>query len=95
MSNTPLKSLVEKLSPSSKMALEAATAKCQSRSHYSVEIEHWLDAILEQKDSDIRLLLNAFSIDVDRVKYQLQQALETLRQVTILYLLFPCKLLTC
>lgn len=79
MSNTPLKSLVEKLSPSSKMALEAATAKCQSRSHYSVEIEHWLDAILEQKDSDIRLLLNAFSIDVDRVKYQLQQALENFK----------------
>ncbi|NMH64090.1 type VI secretion system ATPase TssH [Shewanella salipaludis] len=79
MSNTSLKSLVEKLNPLTKAGLEAATARCQSRSHYSVEIEHWLDALLEQQDSDLRLLLSSFAVDADKLHYQLQQALEGLK----------------
>ena len=76
MSTTTLKSLVEKLNSTSRQSLEAATARCQSRSHYSVETEHWLDAMLEQGDGDLQLLLRSFGINTDTVKQQLQQALE-------------------
>ncbi|WP_417706879.1 type VI secretion system ATPase TssH [Rheinheimera aquimaris] len=79
MSTTTLKSLVEKLNPASRQSLEAATARCQSRSHYSVEIEHWLDAMLEQGDGDIPMLLRNFDINPDTVKQQLQQALEQMK----------------
>lgn len=79
MSTTTLKSLVEKLNPASRQSLEAATARCQSRSHYSVEIEHWLDAMLEQGDGDLALLLRTFAINIDVVKQQLQQALESMK----------------
>ena len=79
MSTTTLKSLVEKLNPASRQSLEAATARCQSRSHYSVEIEHWLDAMLEQGDGDIPMLLRSFDINPDSVKQQLQQALEQMK----------------
>lgn len=80
MSTTTLKSLVEKLNPASRQSLEAATARCQSRSHYSVEIEHWLDAMLEQGDGDMQLLLRSFDINIDTVKQQLQQqALEQMK----------------
>ncbi|MCD1600162.1 type VI secretion system ATPase TssH [Rheinheimera aquimaris] len=79
MSTTTLKSLVEKLNPASRQSLEAATARCQSRSHYSVEIEHWLDAMLEQGDGDIPMLLRSFDINLDTVKQQLQQALEQMK----------------
>ncbi|GAA0543710.1 type VI secretion system ATPase TssH [Rheinheimera aquimaris] len=79
MSTTTLKSLVEKLNPASRQSLEAATARCQSRSHYSVEIEHWLDAMLEQDDGDIPMLLRSFDINPDSVKQQLQQALEQMK----------------
>lgn len=79
MSTTTLKSLVEKLNPASRQSLEAATARCQSRSHYSVEIEHWLDAMLEQGDGDLALLLRSFAINIDVVKQQLQQALESMK----------------
>lgn len=79
MSTTTLKSLVEKLNPASRQSLEAATARCQSRSHYTVEIEHWLDAMLEQGDGDMQLLLRSFAISVDTVKQQLQQALEQMK----------------
>ncbi|MDP5134783.1 type VI secretion system ATPase TssH [Rheinheimera baltica] len=79
MSTTTLKNLVEKLNPASRQSLESATARCQSRSHYSVEIEHWLDAMLEQGDGDIQLLLRSFDINIDTVKQQLQQALEMMK----------------
>lgn len=79
MSNTSLKSLVEKLNQASRQSLEAATARCQSRSHYSVEIEHWLDAMLEQSDGDLPLLLRSFGISLDKVQQQLQQALEMMK----------------
>lgn len=79
MSTTTLKSLVEKLNSASRQSLEAATARCQSRSHYTVEIEHWLDAMLEQADGDMQLLLRSFAISGDTVKQQLQQALEQMK----------------
>ncbi|WP_445768373.1 type VI secretion system ATPase TssH [Rheinheimera sp.] len=79
MSTTTLKSLVEKLNPASRQSLEQATARCQSRSHYSVEIEHWLDAMLEQEEGDIALLLRSFDVSADLVKQQLQQALELMK----------------
>ncbi|CAM3811990.1 type VI secretion system ATPase TssH [Rheinheimera salexigens] len=79
MSTTTLKSLVEKLNQTSRASLEAATARCQSRSHYSVEIEHWLDAILAQADNDISLILRSFDINPDLVKQQIQQVLEHLK----------------
>ncbi|MDP4537662.1 type VI secretion system ATPase TssH [Alkalimonas collagenimarina] len=79
MSNTSLKSLVEKLNPTCRQALEAATARCQSRSHFSVEIEHWFDALLEQDAGDLTLIFSAFSISVDQVRQQLQRALEQLK----------------
>lgn len=79
MSTTTLKSLVEKLNPASRQSLEGATARCQSRSHYSVEIEHWLDAMLEQADGDFQLLLRSFDINIDSVKQQLQQTLELMK----------------
>ncbi|PKM20263.1 MAG: type VI secretion system ATPase TssH [Gammaproteobacteria bacterium HGW-Gammaproteobacteria-15] len=79
MSTTTLKSLVEKLNSASRQSLEAATARCQSRSHYSVETEHWLDAMLEQGDGDLQLLLRSFGINTDTVKQQLQQALEQMK----------------
>lgn len=79
MSTTTLKSLVEKLNPASRQSLEAATARCQSRSHYSVEIEHWLDAMLEQDNSDVSIILRSFDINPDTVKQQLQQALEHMK----------------
>ncbi|SNY42976.1 type VI secretion system protein VasG [Arsukibacterium tuosuense] len=79
MSTSSLKSLVEKLNNDCKQALEAATARCQSRSHYTVEIEHWLDALVQQGSADFNLLFRSFAIDIDKLQQQLQQALEQLK----------------
>ncbi|WP_301003752.1 Clp protease N-terminal domain-containing protein, partial [Arsukibacterium sp.] len=79
MSTSSLKSLVEKLNSDCKQALEAATARCQSRSHYTVEIEHWLDALVQRDSADFNLLFRSFAIDTDKLQQQLQQALEQLK----------------
>ncbi|WP_372626654.1 type VI secretion system ATPase TssH [Arsukibacterium sp.] len=79
MSTHSLKSLVETLNNDCKQALEAATARCQSRSHYSVEIEHWLDALVQRDSADFSLVFRAFAVDTDKVRQQLQQALEQLK----------------
>lgn len=79
MSTTTLKSLVEKLNPSCRQSLEAATAACQSRSHYSVEIEHWLEKMLEADTGDLSLILNSFSVSTDTVRQQLHSALEQMK----------------
>lgn len=79
MSNTSLKSLVDKLNPTCLQALEAATARCQSRSHFSVEIEHWLEALLELENNDLTIILSTFSVDLEQLRQQLQRALELLK----------------
>ena len=46
MAVTP-KALIDKLNTTCKKALEQAIALCMSRTHFNVELEHWLIKILE------------------------------------------------
>ena len=71
-----LNKLVEKLSSDCKQSLEAAVAICTSRSHFTVELEHWLLAMVEQELDDVRLIFGSFDISVDQVKQDLNQSLE-------------------
>ena len=47
MINVNLKSLVDKMSPTLRDSLEGAAGLCIGRSHYNVEVEHWLLKLLE------------------------------------------------
>ncbi len=69
------KSLLDKLNPTCKRALEAAAGLCISRTHFHVEIEHWLVKLLEPASTDLNLLLRQFSIDGARVRADLERAL--------------------
>ena len=66
-----LKSLVGKLNPVCRKALEAAAGMCQSNTHYEVEIEHLLFKLMDDDRSDIPILLNYFEADRDRILKQL------------------------
>jgi type VI secretion system protein VasG len=82
MSTMTLNKLVEKLSPDCRKSLEAAVAICNSRSHFTVELEHWLLAMIEQQLDDVRLIFGAFDIDIDQVKQDLNQSLESFKTGT-------------
>ena len=56
MSQVDLKSLIGHLNETTRRALEAAAGLCLSRTHYKVEIEHWLLRLVEEKDSDLPLV---------------------------------------
>jgi type VI secretion system protein VasG len=79
MSSMTLNKLVEKLSPECKLSLEKAVAICNSRSHFVVELEHWLIAMLENQLDDVRLILSAFDVDADVVKNDLNRSLESFK----------------
>ena len=52
-----LTSLIDKLNNHCRQALEAAVGSTLSRTHYNVEIEHWLLKLLEEPNGDLSLIL--------------------------------------
>src|SRR5690554_6834500 len=79
MISIDLKSLVGKLNEPCRNALEGAAGLCLSRTHYNVEIEHWLLKILEIPDSDITLILEKFEVDPGKLSRDLNGELDRIR----------------
>jgi len=76
MISIDLKSLVGRLNKECRDALEGAAGLCLSRTHYNVEIEHWLLTLLKIPDSDIRAILEKFDIDMGKFAQDLNKELE-------------------
>ena len=74
-----LRSLIGKLDDTTRRSLEAAAGLAVSRTHYDVEMEHWLVKLLELDDSDISHVVRHFDISPDRLLRNLNGALETLK----------------
>ena len=75
MARIDLKQLVGRLNETCRRALEAAAGMTLSRTHYNVEIEHWLATLAERSDSDISLILRHYEIDAGRFVADLRRAL--------------------
>ncbi len=74
-----LRSLIDKMNDIGRRTLEAAAGLCLSRTHYNVEIEHWLIKLLEENNSDLAAILRHFEIDASRLIGNLTSALDKLR----------------
>ncbi len=79
MISVDLKSLLERLNPFCRSALEGAAGLCVSRTHYEVTVEHFLAKLLEDPQSDWPLILRQFDLDLSRVKTGIDQAIEEFR----------------
>ena len=79
MATLDLKLLISRLNDWSRRALEAAAGLTLSRSHYNVEIEHWLLKLMEASDGDISLILRHFQIDPGRFSADLNRALDRMK----------------
>ncbi len=75
MSTPNLSSLIKQLNHVCQTSLEQASSDCLNRTHSSVELEHWLIALL-QTDSDLRQLLTAQQIPVHTLQDRLLKELE-------------------
>ncbi|MET0356736.1 MAG: type VI secretion system ATPase TssH [Cellvibrio sp.] len=74
-----LKSLVGKLNEPCRNALEGAAGLCLSRTHYNVEIEHWLLKVLEIPDSDLAAILEKFEINIGNLVRYLNRELDNIK----------------
>jgi type VI secretion system protein VasG len=74
-----LRSLIGKLNPASRNALEAAAGLCLSRTHYDVEIEHYLMKLLDQPDGDFTFIIKHFELDRSRLATELTRSLDKLK----------------
>ena len=79
MISIDLKSLVGKLNEPCRNALEGAAGLCLSRTHYNVEIEHWLLKLLEIPDSDLLLILEKFEVNPGNLVRQLNRELDIIK----------------
>lgn len=69
--------LVKNLSDESKATLESAIASASSRSHYQIELEHWLEQALINEEPDIVGILKHFGVDLDRALQEVERSLES------------------
>lgn len=71
MININLKSLVDRMAPSLRDALEGAAGLSMAQSHYHVELEHWLIKILDNGHSDLQLILEKFDVNLPQLAREL------------------------
>src|SRR6185437_11097234 len=79
MAAIDLKSLVGRLDEHCRRALEAAAGLTLSRSHYNVEIEHWLAKLVDGNGTDIPLILRHYEADEGRFRTDLNRGLDRLK----------------
>ena len=74
-----LRSLIAKLNNPCRQALEAAAGLTLSRSHYNIELEHWLLKLLDIRDSDLAACLNHYGVDPAALAADLNKVLDRLK----------------
>src|SRR6266849_2926866 len=74
-----LKGLIGKLNDSTRSALEAAAGFCLTRTHYDIEIEHFLMKLLEVTDSDLQHILKHFAVNKSHLATDLTVSLDKLK----------------
>ena len=76
---TNLRAVIGKLNPTSRNALEGAAGLCLSRTHYDVEVEHFLMKLLDASGADFALIARHFGIDKSRLAAELTRSLDKLK----------------
>ncbi|MCZ2146536.1 MAG: type VI secretion system ATPase TssH [Bryobacterales bacterium] len=75
-----LKQLIGKLNDVTRNALEGAAGLCLSRTHYNVEIEHYLLKLLDYSDSDAAKILHQYGVDPSRLTAELGRSLDQVKR---------------
>ena len=71
-----LRSLMGKLNDPTRSALEAAAGLCLSRTHYDIEIEHFLMKLLDSSDGDLAYIAKHYEIDKSRLAAELTRSID-------------------
>ena len=74
-----LKALIGKLNDQSRAALEGAAGLCLSRTHYDIEVEHFVSKLLDSSANDFACIVKHFEIDKSRLTAELTRSLDKLK----------------
>ncbi len=74
-----LRMLVARLNEISRRSLETSAGSALSRTHYDVEVEHWLLQLLDQANSDVSVAVRHFGVDRDRLVHELSNGLDRMK----------------
>ena len=77
--NANVRSLIARLNHRTRASVEAAAGLCLSRTHYDVEVEHYLLKLLDQPDADAVFILRHYGVDRSRLARDLAAGLDRLR----------------
>jgi type VI secretion system protein VasG len=77
--STNLKALIDKVNDATRRALEAAAGLCVARTHYDIEIEHYLLKTLDSSDNDVAAILKHYGVDRSRLTKELERSLDSLK----------------
>ncbi|PMS18575.1 type VI secretion system ATPase TssH [Trinickia dabaoshanensis] len=75
-----IRTLVSRLDPACKHAMELAAQLCVRQTHYSVDVEHFLLQLLESDAPDLRVILEHFEVASADVCAQLQKAVDQFKR---------------
>ena len=75
-----LHALVGKLNDVCRQALDAAVGLTVGRTHYNVEVEHWLLKLLDAGDSDAVQILRHFGLNGGQIAAELNRALDQMKR---------------
>ena len=70
--------LFGKLNPLAYKAIEGATVLCKLRGNPHVELQHWLQQILNTQDSDLHRIVKHYELDASALVADLTRALDRL-----------------
>jgi type VI secretion system protein VasG len=74
-----LKSLITKLDDATRSALEASAGLAVSRTHYDIEVEHFLTKVMDVANNDVSIILKQYGVDKSRLTQELQRSLDRLK----------------
>jgi len=74
-----LRALIGKLNAATRGLVDGAAGLCLSRTHYDVEIEHFLVKALDVSDGDVALIVKHFGVNRSRLADDLARGLDRLK----------------
>jgi type VI secretion system protein VasG len=75
-----IRTLLSRLNPECKLAMEQAAQLCVRQTHYNVDVEHLLLTLLESDAPDLKAVLSHFGIKPDTLTAQLQKAVDAFKR---------------
>jgi type VI secretion system protein VasG len=75
-----IRTLLARLNPECKRAMGCAAELCVQQTHFNVELEHLLLALMDANAPDLMLLLAHFGVDPDAVRAQFQASMANFKR---------------